>query len=140
MCIRDRYTDKDTLFYKMDDYGKFQYPGMAVRILPLQCEYGPRRKYLWNRMREDGWRRIHERKEKWRNQRAFACVCMVRLLMLCGRGWLGKRIFRDLIHQPQEDVQNYVVRFLNKNVYYPAYVFEEQKDVYKRQIFAYRCP
>ncbi len=32
-----RYTDKDTLFYKMDDYGKFQYPGMAVRILPLQC-------------------------------------------------------------------------------------------------------
>ena len=36
-----RYTDKDTLFYKMDDYGKFQYPGMAVRILPLQCEYGP---------------------------------------------------------------------------------------------------
>ena len=22
-----------------------------------------------------------------------------------------KRIFRDLIHQPQEDVQNYVVRF-----------------------------
>ena len=43
-----RYTDKDTLFYKMDDYGKFQYPGMAVRILPLQCEYGPRRKYLWN--------------------------------------------------------------------------------------------
>ena len=21
-----RYTDKDTLFYKMDDYGKFQYP------------------------------------------------------------------------------------------------------------------
>lgn len=124
-----RYTDKDTLFYKMDDYGKFQHPGMAVRILPLQCEYGPRRKYLWNRMREDGWRRIHERKEKWRNQRAFACVCMVRLLMLCGRGWLGKRIFRDLIHQPQEDVQNYVVRFLNKNVYYPAYVFEEQKEV-----------
>ena len=48
-----RYTDKDTLFYKMDDYGKFQYPGMAVRILPLQCEYGPRRKYLWNRMREE---------------------------------------------------------------------------------------
>ncbi len=36
-------------------------------------------------------------KEKWRNQRAFACVCMVRLLMLCGRGWLGKRIFRDLL-------------------------------------------
>ena len=59
----------------------------------------------------------------------FACVCMVRLLILCGRGWLGKRIFRDLIHQPQEDVQNYVVRFLNKNVYYPAYVFEEQKEV-----------
>ena len=49
--------------------------------------------------------------------------------MLCGRGWLGKRIFRDLLHQPQEDVQNYVVRFLNKNVYYPAYVFEEQKEV-----------
>ena len=26
-----RFTDKDTLCYKMDEFGNFQYPGMAVR-------------------------------------------------------------------------------------------------------------
>ena len=112
-----RYTDKDTLYYSLDDYRKFQYPGMAVKILPLQCEYGPKSKYLWNRMREDGWRRIHEKNGQCGNRRDLACVSMVRVLLLCGRGWLGKRIFRDLIHQPQENPRNYVVRFLNKNVY-----------------------
>ena len=55
-----RYTDKDTLFYKLDEYGKYKHPGLGINILPLQCEYGPKGKYLWNRMREDGWRRIHE--------------------------------------------------------------------------------
>ena len=124
-----RYTDKDTLYYNLDDYGRFQYPGMAVKILPLQCEYGPKSKYLWNRMREDGWRRIHEKNGKCEKRRDFACVCMVRVLLLCGRSWLGKRIFRDLIHQPQENVQNYVVRFLNKNTYYPADIFEKQREI-----------
>ena len=50
-----RYTDKDTLFYKLDEYGKYKHPGLGINILPLQCEYGPKGKYLWNRMlKRDG--------------------------------------------------------------------------------------
>ena len=37
-----RYTDKDTLFYKLDEYGKYKHPGLGINILPLQCEYGQR--------------------------------------------------------------------------------------------------
>ena len=37
----------------------------------------------------------------------------------------AKSIFRDLIHQPQKNVQTYVIRFQNQNIYYPAYIFEE---------------
>ena len=54
-----RYTDKDTLFYKLDEYGKYKHPGLGINILPLQCEYGPKGKYLWNRMREEGWKRAY---------------------------------------------------------------------------------
>ena len=57
-----RYTDKDTLFYKLDEYGKYKHPGLGINILPLQCEYGPKGKYLWNRMREEGWKRIYGKK------------------------------------------------------------------------------
>ena len=59
-----RYTDKDTLFYKLDEYGKYKHPGLGINILPLQCEYGPKGKYLWNRMREEGWKRIYGKKGK----------------------------------------------------------------------------
>ena len=52
-----RYTDKDTLFYKLDEYGKYKHPGLGINILPLQCEYGPKGKYLWNRMREEDLRK-----------------------------------------------------------------------------------
>ena len=59
-----RYTDKDTLFYKLDEYGKYKHPGLGINILPLQCEYGPKGKYLWNRMRERWMERIYGK--KWR--------------------------------------------------------------------------
>ena len=95
-----RYTDKDTLFYKLDEYGKYKHPGLGINILPLQCEYGPKGKYLWNRMREEGWKRIYGKKGKWRNRRELGCIWMVRVLSLCGRGWLAKSIFRDLLRQP----------------------------------------
>lgn len=124
-----RYTDKDTLFYRLDDYGKYQHPGMAVNILPLQCEYGPKWKYFWNRMLEEGWKKINGKNSRWKTKREFVCIWTVRFLSLCGREWLGKRIFRDLIHQPQEEVKTYVVRTMNKNTYYPAYVFEESLEV-----------
>ncbi len=124
-----RYINKDTFLYKLDDYGKYQYPGIAVNIMPLQCEYGPKRKYLWNRMLEDGWKKICAKNGRWNTKRDFVCICMVRFLSLCGREWLGKRIFKDLIHQPQEAVRTYVVRFLNRNVYYPAYIFEASREV-----------
>ena len=87
-----RYTDKDTLFYKLDEYGKYKHPGLGINILPLQCEYGPKGKYLWNRMREEGWKRIYGKKGKWRNRRELGCIWMVRVLSLCGRGWLAKSI------------------------------------------------
>lgn len=124
-----RYTDKDTLYYTMDNYGRYQYPGMAVKIVPLQCEYGPKKKYMWNRMREDGWKKIRGKNGQWKTKRDFACIWMVRFLSLCGRGWLAKSIFRDLIHQPQENVQTYVIRFQNQNIYYPAYIFENPQEV-----------
>ena len=124
-----RYTDKDTLYYTMDNYGRYQYPGMAVKIVPLQCEYGPKKKYMWNRMREDGWKKIRGKNGQWKTKRDFACIWMVRFLSLCGRGWLAKSIFRDLIHQPQKNVQTYVIRFQNQNIYYPAYIFENPQEV-----------
>lgn len=123
-----RYTDKDTLYYKMDDYGKYHYPGMAVNILPLQCEYGPKKKYLWNRMREDGWKKICGKNSQRKGKRDFACIWMVRILSLGGRTRLGKKIFRDLIYQPQKDPKTYVIRFQNRNVYYSADIFENPRE------------
>lgn len=70
-----RYTDKDTLFYKMDDYGKFQYPGMAVRILPLQCEYGPRRKISLEPY-AGRWMEKNPRKEKKSGEIRELCLCL----------------------------------------------------------------
>lgn len=119
-----RYTDKDTLFYKLDEYGKYKHPGLGINILPLQCEYGPKGKYLWNRMREEGWKRIYGKKGKWRNRRELGCIWMVRVLSLCGRGWLAKSIFRDLLRQPQDGAKTYVLRYFDQNLYFPAHIFE----------------
>ena len=119
-----RYTDKDTLFYKLDEYGKYKHPGLGINILPLQCEYGPKGKYLWNRMREDGWKRIYGKKGEWRNRRELGCIWMVRVLSLCGRGWLAKSIFRDLLRQPQDGAKTYVLRYFDQNLYFPAHIFE----------------
>ena len=124
-----RYVDKDTLYYKMNEYGKYRHPGIGINILPLQCEYGPKGKYLWNRMREDGWKRIYGKKGQWRNRRDLACIWMVRFLSLCGRGWLAKSIFRDLIHQPQNDPKTYVLRYFDQNIYFPAHIFETSEEV-----------
>lgn len=124
-----RYTDKDTLLYRMDEYGKYRYPGISVTILPLQCEYGPKLKYHWNRMREEGWKRIYGKKGTWRNRRELACIWMVRFLLLCGRGWLGKSIFQDLLHQPQENVRTYVIRYFEMNLYFSASVFERTQEI-----------
>lgn len=119
-----RYTDKDTLFYKLDEYGKYKHPGLGINILPLQCEYGPKGKYLWNRMREEGWKRIYGKKGEWRNRRELGCIWMVRVLSLCGRGWLAKSIFRDLLRQPQDGAKTYVLRYFDQNLYFPAHIFE----------------
>ena len=124
-----RYTDKDTLYYKLNDYGKYQHPGIAVNILPLQCEYGPKGKYLWNRMREDGWKKINGKKGKWKTKRDFACICLVRVLSLCGKGWLGKSIFRDLLHQPWNDPKTCVLRYFDQNLYFATEVFEETREI-----------
>ena len=99
------------MFYKLDEYGKYKHPGLGINILPLQCEYGPKGKYLWNRMREEGWKRIYGKKGKWRNRRELGCIWMVRVLSLCGRGWLAKSIFRDLLRQPQDGAKTYVLRY-----------------------------
>ena len=75
-------------------------------------------------MREEGWKRIYGKKGKWRNRRELGCIWMVRVLSLCGRGWLAKSIFRDLLRQPQDGAKTYVLRYFDQNLYFPAHIFE----------------
>ena len=85
-----RYINKDTLFYKLDDYGKYQYPGIAINIMPLQCEYGPKRKYLWNRMLEDGWKKICAKNGRWRQSEILYVSAWYVFCLYVGENGLGK--------------------------------------------------
>lgn len=64
------------------------------------------------------------KKGKWRNRRELGCIWMVRVLSLCGRGWLAKSIFRDLLRQPQDGAKTYVLRYFDQNLYFPAHILK----------------
>lgn len=66
---------------------------------------------------------------QWKTKRDFAVSgWCVSFHSVEEAGW-QKSIFRDLIHQPQKNVQTYVIRFQNQNIYYPAYIFENPQEV-----------
>ena len=123
-----RYCNKNTLCYHMDTWGRLRYPGLGINIQPVQAMCSSRKKYLWNRLREDGWSRICGKNSRWKSVRDLFCICMVRIMSLGGKERLGRKIFSDLTAVQQEGGE-YVIRGIKKTSYYPAEIFEKAKEI-----------
>ena len=53
-----RYTDLDTLCFRLNEGRNYKYPGMGVDILPLRGKQRSRLAHLWTRAQEVGWNEL----------------------------------------------------------------------------------
>ena len=53
-----RYTDLDTLCFRLNEGRNYKYPGMGVDILPLRGKQRSRIAHLWTRAHEVGWKEL----------------------------------------------------------------------------------
>ena len=125
-----RYTDLDTLCFRLNEGRNYKYPGMGVDIRPLCGKPRFRLGYLWTRAQEVGWGELADYYGDRRGKKKFLCRLFTRLRLLTGRGRLGKSLYRMLVRRTNvENPQEYVVRLKKKSIYFPAGIFEDTRTV-----------
>ena len=125
-----RYTDLNTLCFRLNEGRNYKYPGMGVDILPLRGKQHFRLAHLWTRAQEVGWNELGDYYgDRWGKKKAI-CRMAMRLRLLTGRGRLAKGLYRMLCRRMNvENTQEYVVRLKKKAVYFPAEIFDETRTV-----------
>lgn len=125
-----RYTDLNTLCFRLNEGRNYKYPGMGVDILPLRGKQHFRLAHLWTRAQEVGWNELGDYYgDRWGKKKAF-CRMAMRLRLLTGRGRLAKGLYRMLCRRMNvENTQEYVVRLKKKAVYFPVEIFDETRTV-----------
>ena len=123
-----RYTDLNTLCFRLNEGRNYKYPGMGVDILPLRGKQRFRLAHLWTRAQEVGWNELADYYgDRWSKKRAL-CRMAMRLRLITGR--LGKSLYRMLCRRMNvENTQEYVVRLKKKTKYFPVETFDETRTV-----------
>ena len=125
-----RYTDLDTLCFRLNEGRNYKYPGMGVDILPLRGKQRSRLAHLWTRAQEVGWNELADYYGDRKGRKKAICRFVMRLRLVTGRARLGKSLYRMLCKRMNvEDTQEYVVRLKKKAVYFPREIFDETETV-----------
>ena len=119
-----RYTDLDTLCFRLNEGRNYKYPGMGVDILPLRGKQRSRLAHLWTRAQEVGWNELADYYGDRKGRKKAICRFVMRLRLVTGRARLGKSLYRMLCKRMNvEDTQEYVVRLKKKAVYFPCLLY-----------------
>lgn len=122
-----RYENLDTLCFNLDEGRNFRSPGLGINIVPLRGIISSRKRHLWSRALEIGWRETCDGNSRKPGLKNLLCKIPVRLASLVGRARLGRHLY-DKFQKGQAgtDAQEYVLR-LDKDTtyYYPAEIFEK---------------
>lgn len=119
-----RYTDTDTLCFRMQEGRSFAYPGMGIDIYPLRGKANSKIAHVWNRVLETGWRSTGDKYSQKPSPKALVCGLVVRILSLGGRKRLGNALYQRLSrNQDVPGTQEYGVYCEPKTLYYPAEIF-----------------
>ena len=127
-----RYTDLDTLCFRLNEGRNYKHPGMGVDILPLRGKTAfLRLADLWTRAQEVGWNELADyygdRKGGKKGNLPF---CHEASPGHRTRPVWGKSLYRMLCKRMNvEDTQEYVVRLKKKAVYFPREIFDETETV-----------
>ena len=125
-----RYTDLDTLDFRLNEGRNYKYPGMGVNILPLRGKMHSRLRHLWNRAEEVGWIELCDFYGDRKGKKKFLCKIFMRVRCITGRARLGKSLYRHFCkRQDVEDTKEYVLRLKKKSVYFPVEIFEETSKI-----------
>lgn len=125
-----RYTDMDTLDFRLNEGRNFKYPGIGINILPLRGKMNSRLRHLWNRVEEVGWIEMCDFYGDKKGKKRFLCRLFMRFRCIAGRGRLGRSLYRHFCkRQNVEKTQEYVLRLKKKTVYFPAETFDGTRKV-----------
>ncbi|MCI5530119.1 MAG: hypothetical protein MR406_08295 [Blautia sp.] len=125
-----RYTNMDTLDFRLNEGRNFRYPGIGVNILPLRGKISSRFRHLWNRVEEVGWIEMGDFYGDKRGKKKFLCRMFMRLRCITGRARLGRSLYRHFCkRQDVENTGEYVLRLKKKAVYFPRETFEAVRKV-----------
>ena len=125
-----RYTDTDTLCFRMREGRSFAYPGMGIDIYPLRGKANSKIAHVWNRVLETGWRSTGDKYSQKPSPKALVCGLAVRILSLGGRKRLGNALYQRLSrNQDVPGTPEYGVYCEPKTLYYPAEIFEGTCEV-----------
>ena len=125
-----RYTDMDTLCFRLNEGRNYKYPGMGVDILPLRGKQKSRLAHLWTRAQEVGWNQLADHYGDQPGRKKALCKMAMKVRLLTGRGRLAKGLYRMLCRRMDvEGTKEYVVRLKKKAVYFPKEIFDDTRTV-----------
>lgn len=125
-----RYTDMDTLCFRLNEGRNYKYPGMGVNIYPLRGKEPSRLGHLWNRVQEVGWMEMGDFFGGGHGKKKFLCRMFMRVRCLTGRARLGRSLYRSLCKKLDvEDTKQYVLRLKKKTVYFSKKIFDDTSRV-----------
>lgn len=80
-----RYTDLDTLCFRLNEGRNYKYPGMGVDILPLRGKQRSRLAHLWTRAQEVGWNELADYYGDRKGRKRQSARFVMRLRLVTGR-------------------------------------------------------
>lgn len=128
-----RYTDLNTLCFRLNEGRSYKYHGMGVNIIPLRRKIKSRPLQLWTKFQETGWNEIADHYGAGRGRKKAACGAAMRLRLLTGRARLARSLYGMLSRRMNtgnmEGASSYVVCLKEKTVYFPKKIFAETGTV-----------
>ncbi len=127
-----RYTNTETLCYRMNEGRNFRFPGLGIDILPLKKSLPRGLKRRADRMLERGWKRNCDLNNNSMAPKELICKVAVAFTFIAGRSRAGRMIYRKFCRDyDSADAKKYVVNFKRrgKGSVFPAELFDEACEV-----------
>lgn len=129
-----RYTDMDTLCYRLNEGRNFGNPGIGIDIFPLRGKAASGKRHKLNRVLETGWWQLSDNylKAEHAGRKERFCKAAVRVLCLFGgRKFIAGKLYDEFCRsQDTPDTEEYIYRVNEENVhYFDAEIFRETREV-----------
>lgn len=128
-----RYTNMDTLCYRLNEGRNFRHPGLGVDILPLRGKTRSGKRHKLNRILETGWQQLSDNYTKTEKAggKARFCKALVRIMCLGSRRYLGRKLYEEFSRsQDVPDTTEYIYRVNEDTVhYFDAEMFGDTGEV-----------